>query len=1136
MHNSIIPYLDYSEYEDTYRPNHSNTGNNFYVVPKSLNLQESLKKNTSYYGKHISEFDHINPEYDLNITYFNNKSNYYNLINSETKEILSNNRNNFIFTSNSIYLDDINYKKYMYNLKNGNNNGKTKKSINKKNNSQKKSSNYDYYNIIQIYEAPPLELTPIEEKENDNSIYEKKKPKFYRKKKIYSLEDNNINNKFENKFINLNYSLLDNSSQENILLKSLKSNNNSKNKKRIIDKNDNKKEKYKNENNNNNIKYLINEPKTKTKNILNENNSNNYCKKYIKKEKENKIKLKKNSHRNNKNNEDIKNKYKILENKIFNEEKYKECNNKKIIIKGNEDKDYKTEFYIKIKKNNKNEFNNINYNLIKEDKNKEKESKDKALIKENKNEYNNKDSIIKGDMKKGKENKNIIANTTRRETFDLKEKEIYKKFENKNNTQRYNYRGYINLNDNGQSNRKYTSDKKEKEENNKIYKEKIIKEEKIKEDKDKENKSKINEYKNEKFFKFYNIEIIRNKKFIENNKKISNLSEDKNKKDNILNNKEIPNKYFNINKKKDEKMIIKNILYKNNIDIKKEEEKKFNKNITDIKINKKEIEIKTPQQMTNRYSYKQIKIKDEYKNNIGLENSKINEKEKKDNSYNYDKKTKGNIILNIEVDKTQLSENKRTYLYNKLEKEVIPKQNNDKNDKNNNDFKNKTTKNNYSKKYINSSIAEKSVDNNNTNSRTKNYTERKKNEDIFNKSKLSEIVMSNNEEELKYNKLDFSLKLKNKNNNPKLEMFKNDMKKITENTLRKSNYKVKNIESGKNTEKRLNGLTTPNQHIRNIIEESKNIDINSFGNSTRKHIYNSNNNSCHNTDNKKENINNNKKNIKNNSKIKNISKNLKELNVPKKENNLKTIINTTHKNIYRNNHNYVAVKSYGSRRISNISQFKPMNTDKKEKINDIKKLNSEINNNNHLSTEGIPSVSIPNKIEPKKKIDNITNINNIHNNRHNNKRTTNDINNVNLNYNNNTTTNVCTQINISKYHAVRATSVKSVDVKSQNGKEDQTSKRKTNLDKVNNHSMKTSYGLMIFKFQSDKKESESKIANKGNINKSNETNNKIINNNINNINENKNNINNFINFEQNRRDTKAKNHHSVYISISSKKQ
>ena len=31
-------------------------------------------------------------------------------------------------------------------------------------------------------------------------------------------------------------------------------------------------------------------------------------------------------------------------------------------------------------------------------------------------------------------------------------------------------------------------------------------------------------------------------------------------------------------------MIIKNILYKNNIDIKKEEEKKFNKNISDIKI------------------------------------------------------------------------------------------------------------------------------------------------------------------------------------------------------------------------------------------------------------------------------------------------------------------------------------------------------------------------------------------------------------------------------------------------------------------------------------------------------------------------------------------------------------------------
>ena len=48
------------------------------------------------------------------------------------------------------------------------------------------------YNIIQIYEAPPLELTPIMEIEK----YEEKRkpPKYYRKKIIYSLEEENEKN------------------------------------------------------------------------------------------------------------------------------------------------------------------------------------------------------------------------------------------------------------------------------------------------------------------------------------------------------------------------------------------------------------------------------------------------------------------------------------------------------------------------------------------------------------------------------------------------------------------------------------------------------------------------------------------------------------------------------------------------------------------------------------------------------------------------------------------------------------------------------------------------------------------------------------------------------------------------------
>ena len=83
-------------------------------------------------------------------------------------------------------MDDKHYRKYLSNIKSeSNNNSKIKKIINRKSNSnsQNKISNYDSFNIIQIYEAPPLELTPIEENEKDNYEEIRKKPKYYRKKK-----------------------------------------------------------------------------------------------------------------------------------------------------------------------------------------------------------------------------------------------------------------------------------------------------------------------------------------------------------------------------------------------------------------------------------------------------------------------------------------------------------------------------------------------------------------------------------------------------------------------------------------------------------------------------------------------------------------------------------------------------------------------------------------------------------------------------------------------------------------------------------------------------------------------------------------------------------------------------------------
>ena len=38
MHQNIVPYLKYAEYEDIYKPNHFHTGNNFFLIPKKRNL------------------------------------------------------------------------------------------------------------------------------------------------------------------------------------------------------------------------------------------------------------------------------------------------------------------------------------------------------------------------------------------------------------------------------------------------------------------------------------------------------------------------------------------------------------------------------------------------------------------------------------------------------------------------------------------------------------------------------------------------------------------------------------------------------------------------------------------------------------------------------------------------------------------------------------------------------------------------------------------------------------------------------------------------------------------------------------------------------------------------------------------
>jgi len=513
--------------------------------------------------------------------------------------------------------------------------------------------------------------------------------------------------------------------------------------------------------------------------------------------------------------------------------------------------------------------------------------------------------------------------------------------------------------------------------------------------------------------------------------KSTNISEDKSRKHNIISeNKEKPKIFFNLEKNKDEKKVIKNFLLEKSNNLKRDEEKNYNRDKNEKSEEFKIIEkrdIKTPSQIPNRNSFRQIRNKESNKGSLGLENSKIYEKEKNEFSYINEKKEKTNVIINIEVDKSQLSGNKRTYLYSKIEKEPVSEQNIDKtnntnsntNFDTNNDDKNKTIKNNCTKKIVYSSNVEKNSDNNLI-EKIKNYNEKKKIEEI-NKINPNENIKTNNEKEVKINnKIDLISQSKNINNNTICAKTETDNKNIkknsNENKFKKEylNINVDNLEKNKIKEKRPSGLVTPNHCINNKIEESKNIDINFFGNTARKYTcnYNNINENKNEIPNNRKNSNNNiKRDSINGSKAKNLNKDLKKENINnineiKKENNLKTIINTTHKNIYRNNHNYIAIKSSGVRKTNNISQYRPMKTEKSEIINDAKKLNEEMEMNNYLPTEGIP-ISTFNKIELKQKI----NSNNNSNNRMNNRRSINDLNNDNMS--NKTNSNISNQ---NRYH------------------------------------------------------------------------------------------------------------------------
>ena len=485
--------------------------------------------------------------------------------------------------------------------------------------------------------------------------------------------------------------------------------------------------------------------------------------------------------------------------------------------------------------------------------------------------------------------------------------------------------------------------------------------------------------------------------------------------------------------------------------------------------------------------------------------------------------------MNVEVDKAQLSNNKRTYLYGKSQKEPVSIQNSAKTNKINNDQEIRT---NYSKKYVYSFSVEKNKEE--KIEKEKNYTAKKKNEGI-NKIKLNEIKNDKNSKNL-------NLQLYKINNlstlSQKFEVInENNNHNKNKNIIIRDNSNNGFFENNNNCDLKRKGLATPIHQDKNKIEESKNNDFASFGNTARKNVYNININNSNNNkiiDSKKYN-----NNVKEN--MNNIKDNV---NKDKKENDLKTIINITQKNIYRNNHNnhnYIAIKSSGTKKINNITQYRPIRTEKSEKIIGMKKIRTpEVNNDNYINNDVNPSISISNKNEQKQII-----------NRDNNKRLTNDINNCNINNNGNTSSS-----NNNNYQVVRGTSFKSVDITAQNNNDIMATKRKNVIGQNNNHSIKVSYGVTTHKLQNEKKD-ESKTVNSNNIVKNNEVNfinnyansKIIVNNNTsntnNNINSNSSNINNdikingnnnnFVNFNNNRRDVRAKNNHSLYVSIVSKK-
>ena len=473
MNRNYTPYLKFSEFEEDFKSCHYNTENAFFEIQNNYHPGELPNKNyKNIIKRHLSEYEAMIPQDNFD----NNDNEYNNTIFLEKRDF-SGAKKNFRYSLNNIHFNNTNYKKYITFLKNENNYHSKPKRANKKSNSKNKNIvNSETYNIIQIYEAPPLELTPIMEIEKNE--VKRKPPKYYRKKIIYSLEDENEKNNDNDNNMNEKRNNFFKYKNNNAILRKTKLSN-SKIDEEIMNVNSDKTKEEKDEKKN--LKYSVKEKDNNPDVKKNVDVNNNYKRRDIRNNYKNeKINLKttKDSTNNiknyNKKDEILNNKSEKEKNDI--ESKLKENEVNKTIKKKNYVSKRNNKFISKLEENQKvpevkkeeakneiiNEKNNINYkedyrakfknNIVINDNLKKKPKNQNEIKKEN--SINETCRIVKSpinlDLEKQEKDENkLYKKNNEQKNNEVKIKtEEQKEVKSKNNITTRDYSGLIKKDDN----------------------------------------------------------------------------------------------------------------------------------------------------------------------------------------------------------------------------------------------------------------------------------------------------------------------------------------------------------------------------------------------------------------------------------------------------------------------------------------------------------------------------------------------------------------------------------------------------------------------------------------------------------------------------------------------------------------